>query len=48
VVMVTHDPVAASYADSVLFLVKGRIAEVAAGLSAGEIADRMTRLGTWA
>jgi putative ABC transport system ATP-binding protein len=45
VVMVTHDPVAASYADSVLFLVKGRIAEVTAGLSASEIADRVTRLG---
>jgi putative ABC transport system ATP-binding protein len=48
VVMVTHDPVAASYADSVLFLVKGRIAEVAAGLSAGEIAARVARVGVWA
>jgi len=48
VVMVTHDPGAASYADSVLFLAKGRVAEVAAGLSASEIADRMTRVGAWA
>ena len=48
VVMVTHDPVAASYADSVLFLAEGRIAEVAPGLPAGEIADRVTRLAAWA
>ncbi len=45
VVMVTHDPVAACYADSVLFLADGRIAEVAAQLSAAEITDRVTRLG---
>lgn len=46
-VMVTHDPVAASYADSVLFLADGRIAEVAPRLSADQIAARMTRLGAW-
>jgi putative ABC transport system ATP-binding protein len=47
-VMVTHDPVAASYADSVIFLADGRIAETAPGLSADQIADRMTHLGAWA
>jgi putative ABC transport system ATP-binding protein len=47
-VMVTHDPVAASYADSVIFLADGRIAEAAAGLSADQISDRMTHLGAWA
>jgi putative ABC transport system ATP-binding protein len=47
-VMVTHDPVAASYADSVIFLADGRIAETAPGQSADQIADRMTRLGAWA
>lgn len=48
VVMVTHDPVAASYADTVLFLAEGRIAEVAPGLSSGDITDRVTRLAAWA
>ena len=47
-VMVTHDPVAASYADSVIFLADGRIADVASGQSADQIADRVTRLGAWA
>jgi len=45
VVMVTHDPVAASYADNVVFLADGRIFEIAARLSADEVADRMTHLG---
>ena len=47
-VMVTHDPVAACYADSVIFLADGRIAEIVPGLSADQIADRMTHLGAWA
>ena len=47
-VMVTHDPVAASYADSVIFLADGRIAEAVSGQSADQIADRMTHLGAWA
>ncbi|MFE2374630.1 ABC transporter ATP-binding protein [Streptomyces sp. NPDC059398] len=45
VLMVTHDPVAASYADAVLVLADGRITEVLQGASAGAIAERMTRLG---
>jgi putative ABC transport system ATP-binding protein len=48
VVMVTHDPVAASHADSVLFLADGRVVEIAPSRSAAAIAARMTRLGAWA
>ncbi|MFE2066612.1 ABC transporter ATP-binding protein [Streptomyces sp. NPDC059467] len=44
VVMVTHDPVAASYADRVVFLVDGRVAGEAAGAGADGIAARMTGL----
>jgi putative ABC transport system ATP-binding protein len=45
VMMVTHDPGAASYADSVLFLADGRVVDVAARQSAAEIADQVARLG---
>jgi putative ABC transport system ATP-binding protein len=45
VVMVTHDPVAASYADSVLFLADGRIVDELERPSVERVADRMTRLG---
>ncbi|WP_307815456.1 ABC transporter ATP-binding protein [Planobispora rosea] len=45
VVMVTHDPVAASYADAVIFLADGRIAGHLAGPTAEAVAERMTRLG---
>ncbi|MFG3052726.1 ABC transporter ATP-binding protein [Kitasatospora sp. NPDC048239] len=48
VVIVTHDPVAASHADRVLFLADGRIAGELHGASAHAIAERMTRLGAWA
>ncbi|WP_406279317.1 ABC transporter ATP-binding protein [Embleya sp. NBC_00896] len=48
VVMVTHDPVAASYADEVLFLADGRITDTLTGAGADRIADRMTHLGAWA
>ncbi|GCB48540.1 ABC transporter [Streptomyces sp. NL15-2K] len=44
VVMVTHDPVAASYADRVVFLVDGRVHGELGGASAGEIAAHMTGL----
>jgi putative ABC transport system ATP-binding protein len=43
-VMVTHDPIAASYADAVIFLADGRIVEITWGLRVEQIADRMTRL----
>ncbi|MFC5182707.1 ABC transporter ATP-binding protein [Actinomadura harenae] len=48
VVMVTHDPVAASYADTVLFLADGRIVDTLDVPSASAVADRMTRLGAYA
>ncbi|MGR4879643.1 ABC transporter ATP-binding protein [Streptomyces sp. LARHCF249] len=44
VVMVTHDPVAASYADRVVFLVDGRLNGELAGAPAEAIAAHMTHL----
>jgi putative ABC transport system ATP-binding protein len=44
-VMVTHDPVAASYADTVLFLADGRVVDELRAPSAERVADRMTHLG---
>ena len=44
IVMVTHDPAAAAYADRVVFLSDGRIAADLAAPSAGEIAEQMLRL----
>ncbi|WP_406463855.1 ABC transporter ATP-binding protein [Streptomyces sp. NBC_00111] len=45
VVLVTHDPVAASYADSVLFLADGRLAGRLSAPTAEAVAARMTHLG---
>jgi putative ABC transport system ATP-binding protein len=45
VVMVTHDPVAASFADAVVFLADGRIAGQLARPTAEAVAERMTDLG---
>lgn len=42
IVMVTHDPVAAAYADRVVFLVDGHIADDLTGLSVERIASWMT------
>ncbi|MFH8608907.1 ABC transporter ATP-binding protein [Streptomyces sp. NPDC018029] len=44
VVMVTHDPVAASYADRVVFLVDGRVASELRAPDAGEVAAAMAGL----
>jgi putative ABC transport system ATP-binding protein len=44
VVMVTHDPVAAAYADRVLFLADGRFVGELADPTATRIAERMTHL----
>ncbi|WP_328674037.1 ABC transporter ATP-binding protein [Streptomyces sp. NBC_00328] len=44
VIMVTHDPVAASYADRVVFLVDGHVNGELIGSSAEDIAARMTKL----
>ncbi|MET9391803.1 ABC transporter ATP-binding protein [Streptomyces sp. NPDC006624] len=46
VVMVTHDPVAAAYADRVVFLVDGRLGGELTGADADTIATRTTRLET--
>lgn len=48
VVMVTHDPVAAAYADRVVFLSDGRIVGAQEAPTATAITERMTRLGAWA
>jgi putative ABC transport system ATP-binding protein len=48
IVMVTHDPVAASYADRVLFLADGQVVGELHQASADDIARRMTYLGAWA
>ncbi|MDQ2585395.1 ABC transporter [Saccharothrix yanglingensis] len=47
VLMVTHDPVAASCADQVLFLTDGRLAGSLHRPSPEAIAERMTQLGEW-
>ncbi|MGV9321384.1 ABC transporter ATP-binding protein [Streptomyces sp. NPDC003660] len=44
IIMVTHDPVAASYADRVVFLVDGRVNGELIGPCAEDIAGRMTKL----
>ncbi len=44
VVMVTHDPAAASYADRVLFLADGRIVDEMASPTAALVLERMKRL----
>ncbi|MBT2413902.1 ABC transporter ATP-binding protein [Streptomyces sp. ISL-12] len=41
VVMVTHDPVAAAYADRVVFLADGRIVDEVYGPTADKVLDRM-------
>ncbi|WP_254886282.1 ABC transporter ATP-binding protein [Streptomyces sp. NA02950] len=46
-VMVTHDPVAASYADRVVFLADGTLVGELHRPTAEEVAARMTRLGAW-
>ncbi len=45
VVMVTHDPTAAAYADRVLFLADGRIADEMHAPSAEDVLDHMKLLG---
>ena len=44
IVMVTHDPAAAAYADRVVFLADGRIAGEIANPTAGQVADRLLRI----
>jgi putative ABC transport system ATP-binding protein len=44
VVMVTHDPVAASHADTVVFLADGAVVDRLTSPSAEQVAERMTNL----
>jgi putative ABC transport system ATP-binding protein len=46
VVMVTHDPVAASYADRVIFLADGQVVDELADPTAESVLDRLKRLDT--
>ncbi len=48
VVMVTHDPVAAAYADRVVFLADGRFVSELAKPTVASVAERMTHLGALA
>ena len=45
VVMVTHDPVAAAYADRVMLLADGRVAGTLDAPTADQVAERLARLG---
>jgi len=45
VVMVTHDPVAASYADRIVFLADGRIVDEMSTPTPEQVLDRMKRFG---
>ena len=45
VVMVTHDPVAASYADRIVFLADGRIVDEMTSPTPENVLDRMKRFG---
>jgi putative ABC transport system ATP-binding protein len=45
IVMVTHDPLAAGYADRVVFLADGHIDGEMADPSADKVIDRMKQLG---
>ena len=45
IVMVTHDPVAAGYADGVLFLADGRIVDAMTAPTASSVLDRMKAFG---
>jgi putative ABC transport system ATP-binding protein len=45
IVMVTHDPVAASHADRVVFLADGRIVDELVDPTTAAVLDRMKRLG---
>jgi putative ABC transport system ATP-binding protein len=45
IVMVTHDPIAASYADRIVFLADGRIVEEMLQPTAERVLERMKRFG---
>ena len=45
IVMVTHDPVAAGYADRVVFLADGKIVDEMLEPTSGAVLDKMKQLG---
>jgi putative ABC transport system ATP-binding protein len=45
IVMVTHDPIAASYADRIVFLADGQIVDEMRQPTAGAVLERMKRFG---
>ena len=45
IVMVTHDPIAASYADRIVFLADGRVVDEMAEPTADLVLERMKRFG---
>ena len=45
IVMVTHDPVAAAYADDVVFLADGRVVGAMSDPTADDVLDRLKALG---
>lgn len=46
IVMVTHDPVAAAYANRVIFLADGKVVDEIENPTAEQVLDRMKRLGS--
>ena len=46
IVMVTHDPLAAAHADSVVFLADGRVVDHMSDPTAARVVDRMTAFGS--
>ncbi len=45
IVMVTHDPIAASYAERIVFLADGRVVDEMANPTADLVLERMKRFG---
>jgi putative ABC transport system ATP-binding protein len=45
IVMVTHDPVAAAHADSVIFLADGRVVDEVDDATPRQLAERLAALG---
>jgi len=45
IVMVTHDPIAASYADRIVFLADGKIVDEMHEPTADRVLERMKRFG---
>jgi putative ABC transport system ATP-binding protein len=46
IVMVTHDPVAAAYADRVVFLADGKVVDEVSSPTSEQVLDRMKKLGS--